>query len=458
MSIMILNQLRLEFGDKLLFETERLTIESGDVIGLIGKNGAGKTCLLRLLAGQLDGFSGQVQGQAHCLFNEVTLTEDVVRSGGEVAIASFLSTLYQPADLFLLDEPTTFLDAKHVDKVIKTIRRSPAAFCIATHDRTLLSALATKIWVIEQGKIKSYTCSYPDYLKERELEATQYAADVKQYAKEKKKLKQSVQSMKEKTDQKNGKPRKLSGSEYRLPGTKTAIASKQKKLQKAITQQENRLEQLKAPERVTEDYDVSFLSRVSQRPKRQLLIPAHQAVVEGRTLWKIPSQTLRSGDKLGIYGPNGSGKTTYLTYLLSQVPSAYKVGYFKQNQFYFKDEEVTVYDAVMAEAGQEFEESQIRTLLALLDFRREKVFRKIKQLSRGERVKVSLLTLLVNDLDVLVLDEITNFLDLKTLEAVEKVLVNFPGILVFVSHDRTFLKQVARAFLPIGDDKSSDWA
>lgn len=458
MSIMILNQLRLEFGDKLLFETERLTIESGDVIGLIGKNGAGKTCLLRLLAGQLDGFSGQVQGQAHCLFNEVTLTEDVVRSGGEVAIASFLSTLYQPADLFLLDEPTTFLDAKHVDKVIKTIRRSPAAFCIATHDRTLLSALATKIWVIEQGKIKSYNCSYPDYLKERELEAAQYAADVKQYAKEKKKLKQSVQSMKEKTDQKNGKPRKLSGSEYRLPGTKTAIASKQKKLQKAITQQENRLEQLKAPERVTEDYDVSFLSRVSQRPKRQLLIPAHQAVVEGRTLWKIPSQTLRSGDKLGIYGPNGSGKTTYLTYLLSQVPSAYKVGYFKQNQFYFKDEEVTVYDAVMAEAGQEFEESQIRTLLALLDFRREKAFRKIKQLSRGERVKVSLLTLLVSDLDVLVLDEITNFLDLKTLEAVEKVLVNFPGILVFVSHDRTFLKQVARAFLPIGDDKSSDWA
>lgn len=163
----------------------------------------------------------------------------------------------------------------------------------------------------------------------------------------------------------------------------------------------------------------------------------------------LTEDDLKSGDKLAIKGANGTGKTTFLNYLYTSLPTAYKVGYFRQSHLDFLDSSDTVLAAVSEKAEGRLNESQLRTLLALLDFKREKVFRKIKDLSRGEWVKISFLALLVSDLDVLLLDEITNFLDMKTIEACEKVLTTFSGILVFVSHDYYFIEHVANRVLDI---------
>lgn len=453
MSVLTIKNLRCEIGERLLFEAEHLTIDEGDVIGLIGKNGAGKTCLLKILSGELTDYSGQIYGNPFVEYSEFYMSENMSKSSGEANISCFLESFRNLASLYLLDEPTNYLDQDNFNKVVRIINSSTASFCIASHDRAFLDAVATKIWIIEHERVKEYNCSFSTYLKERKLQLSQYTKELKNYQKEKKKIKQSIQSMKEKREKKKGKPKKMSSSEYRIAGVKTKIGVKQKKLQKEISQQEDRLNQLKKPNQIEENYSISFFSKLHTLPKRQIIIPKHKAKIGKRILWSIPDITLKSGDKLGIIGKNGSGKTTYLDYVVSVLPSTYKVCYFRQNPFYFLNSNITVYDAIVESSNGSLNESQIRTLLALLDFKKDSVFKLVGQLSQGERVKVSLLAYLVTESDILILDEITNFLDLKTIEAVEKVLVFYSGILIFVSHDQHFMKNLATTILDIDNFK-----
>lgn len=448
MSLVIINNLRCEIGGKLLFESERLTVEARDIIGLIGKNGSGKTTLLKILSGEWIDFSGDIQINCSSYYSNFYGVEELFKSGGEINISKLLESFRKSVSLYLLDEPTTYLDKYNFNKVVRMIERSRSSFCIASHDRTFLDRVATKIWVIEQGKIKEYDCSFSDYSNERSFKLAQYENELKQYKNQKKQIKQTIQSMKEHRDQKKKKTKKLSASEYRLPGVKTKMGVKQKKLQKGISQQVAKLNQLKRPEQVEEIYDISFLTQFYSLPKRIIVIPSHESKIGEKRLWKISDLTLKSGDKLGIVGKNGAGKTTYLNYIFSVLPANYKVSYFRQNDFK-KESKLRVYDVIAEATDCNLSESQIRTLLALLDFKRDKVFKIVGELSQGEKVKLSLLSILLTKSDVIILDEITNFLDLKTIEAVEKVLSFYHGILVFVSHDQTFIDSVATEILNI---------
>ncbi|MCS4487872.1 ATP-binding cassette domain-containing protein [Streptococcus sciuri] len=116
MTLHVLKDIHLEIEGKELFSLDKLTIEEGDIIGLIGKNGAGKTCLLKIISGELTDFSGSISSNASTCFGELILTDDDLKSGGELAIANFLELLRTPTDLFLLDEPTTYLDNRNFKK------------------------------------------------------------------------------------------------------------------------------------------------------------------------------------------------------------------------------------------------------------------------------------------------------------------------------------------------------
>ena len=206
MSLLTLKNLRYEIEGKLLFEVDNLTIDEGDVIGLIGKNGSGKTCLLKILSGELSDYSGQILGNPVSYYSNLCMTGHIAKSGGEVSISNFIKALRNSASLYLLDEPTTYLDQYNFNKVVRTIKNSTSSFCIASHDRAFLDAVATKIWFIDQEKVIEYNGSFSDYLNERAYQLSQYEHDLKQYQREKKKLKNSIQAMKEKSDQKKGKP------------------------------------------------------------------------------------------------------------------------------------------------------------------------------------------------------------------------------------------------------------
>ncbi|WP_314039220.1 ATP-binding cassette domain-containing protein [Gemella morbillorum] len=148
-----------------------------------------------------------------------------------------------------------------------------------------------------------------------------------------------------------------------------------------------------------------------------------------------------SGDKVMLVGKNGSGKTTFLNYIKEQIPNNFKVAYFEQNNLEIFKKEETVLNFIRNIT--DIEEKELRNILALLNFRGTDINKKVSVLSNGEKVKLYFISLLFQETDVLLLDELTNFLDIVTIEAVEKILSKYPGILIMVSHDSQFVKNVA---------------
>ena len=148
-----------------------------------------------------------------------------------------------------------------------------------------------------------------------------------------------------------------------------------------------------------------------------------------------------SGDKVMLVGKNGSGKTTFLNYIKEQIPDNFKVAYFEQNNLEIFKKEETVLNFIRNIT--DIDEKELRNILALLNFRGTDINKKVSVLSNGEKVKLYFISLLFQETDVLLLDELTNFLDIVTIEAVEKILSKYPGILIMVSHDSQFVKNVA---------------
>ncbi len=183
---MTIKNLSCEIDGNLLFKADRLTIEEGEVIGLIGRNGAGKTFLLKILSGERNDFSGIIQRTGSIYYSDLNMIDTKIKSGGEANISNILHSLRQSASVYLLDEPTTYLDEYNFDKLVRLIERSQSSFCIASHDRTFLDKIATKIWVIEQENIREYNCSFSDYSNERNFQLIQYENELKQYQKKKK--------------------------------------------------------------------------------------------------------------------------------------------------------------------------------------------------------------------------------------------------------------------------------
>lgn len=160
-------------------------------------------------------------------------------------------------------------------------------------------------------------------------------------------------------------------------------------------------------------------------------------------------------DKIGIVGLNGSGKTTLLKMILARerginISQRAKIGYFSQD-LSILDDNKSIIDNVMEESI--YDETTVRIMLARLLFKREDVYKKVKVLSGGERVKVSLAKILVSDFNILILDEPTNYLDISSIEAIEEALSDYEGTILFVSHDRRFIDKIADNIIYIGNQE-----
>lgn len=172
-------------------------------------------------------------------------------------------------------------------------------------------------------------------------------------------------------------------------------------------------------------------------------------------LWTDASFTIKGGEKAAIIGNNGVGKTTLLKQILERVPAvtispAAKIGYFSQNLDTL-DTHVSILENVMSTAIQD--ETTVRTVLARLHFYREDVYKEVQVLSGGERVKVAFAKLFVSDYNTLILDEPTNYLDIDAIEALEELLINYEGAVLFVSHDCRFVQNIASKIIELSDQK-----
>ncbi|MFT9847250.1 Vga family ABC-F type ribosomal protection protein [Aneurinibacillus sp. REN35] len=457
MMLLEANDVKISVQDRLLVDVRMLGIYKNDRIGLVGRNGSGKTSLLQVLAGKTEPEEGVVTIRATSELLPQLKHQDSVKSGGEVT-QEYINEVFtkNPAILFA-DEPTTNLDTTHIEWVEKKLSVWKGALVIVSHDRAFLDALCTTIWEIDEGRLSIYKGNYSDYVKQKEEQKRQQEIAYEKYEKKKKQLEEAAKLKEKKANRATKAPKSVSPSEAKITGAKPYFAKKQKKLQQTVKAMETRIDKLEKVEKVKEATPIKMNLPNEAVFKGRTIVRAVEVpgMIGRRVLWEPASFHIRGGDKVAIIGPNGSGKTTLIKKMIHQkegitLSPSMKIGYFSQN-LSILDSQRTVLENVSVTSKQD--ETLIRTVLARLRFFRDDVHKPVGVLSGGERVKVALAKLFVSDINTLILDEPTNFLDTEAVEALESLLIEYEGTVIFVSHDRQFIENVATRILAIDEKK-----
>lgn len=445
------HQIKLYIQDRLLLDVEKLQIYKDSRIGLVGKNGTGKTTLLEVIAGKRSCDSGTLTLNSTCELLPQLKRTDTTKSGGEVTQEYIIEALGKNPELLLADEPTTNLDTEHIEWLEKKLQNWQGALLLVSHDREFLDALCTTIWEINDGHVIEYKGNYSDYLGQKDLDRRTHELAYEKYDKKKKQLEDAMILKQQKAAKATKPPKNVNPSEVR--NSKPYFAKKQKKLSKTVKTIETRIEKLEKVEKLKDipPIQMDLPNEEAFSGRIVLRVTDLTGRVGQRKLWKKASFHVRGSDKLAIIGANGTGKTTLVKKIVTQaegisISPAMKMGYFSQT-IDLLDTEKSILENVKSSSKQD--ETFIRIVLARLYFYRDDVYKQIEVLSGGERVKVALAKLFVSDINTLVLDEPTNYLDIEAVEALESLLDEYKGTIIFVSHDRRFVSKIATRILTI---------
>jgi pleuromutilin/lincosamide/streptogramin A transport system ATP-binding/permease protein len=459
MNAINIQKLKYSIGGRELLNIENLQVKAGKRIGLVGKNGSGKTTLFRILLNKLKPDVGQfsVNGRI-AMLPQLKLTT-THKSGGEISQDYIVRILNERPGILLADEPTTNLDTSHVQWVEKKLKEFQGTILLVSHDRTLLDEVCDTIWELEDSEITEYSGNYSAYVAQKENEKKHQQKEYEKYQQKKEQLENAIGHKERQAQRATKAPKNLTSSEAR---DASGVNPHTQKIQKGLHQNrkalETRLEKLEEVEKPEENTSLKMTLPNERSFKNKVIVRAEKMAgdIGEKKLWSPATFFLKGGDKVGIIGPNGSGKTTLLKKILDKNDSdvylspAVKVGYFSQNMDVL-DTDNTIIENVKKESKQS--ETLIRIVLARLGFTNDDVYKKIHVLSGGERVKVALAKIFVSDSNTLVLDEPTNYLDIYALEALEELLKEYEGTILFVSHDRQFISSIATKIIAFKEGK-----
>lgn len=465
MALLSLNNIALSYGDPPLLVDVNLQVEAGERVCLLGRNGTGKSTLMKMMAGDVvpdegdvmyqkdirvallgqdvpDGLTGTVR---EVVSENVPKTQtgppvvDVVltRMGLDAEVdfqtlsvglkrrTLLARALATAPDVLLLDEPTNHLDIEAITWLESFLLKQRSALFFVTHDRMFTQRLATRIVELDRGYVSSWACDYQTYLKRREAQLEAEAAADSEFdrklAEEEAWIRQGIRARRTRNE---GRVRALMQMRNERQRRRNEMGKVQVTAQ--VAEKTSRL--------VIEAEDVSFAYDVKQ-------------VIDGF------STTVLRGDKIGLIGPNGVGKTTLLRLLLGELaPQSgsvkhgmrLQVAYFDQLRAQLDDNK-TVFDTVANGSDRVTFNGKTKHVFAYLqDFLFDPARSRslVKVLSGGERNRLLLAKLFTLPANVLALDEPTNDLDTETLDVLESVLVEFSGTVLLVSHDRAFLNNV----------------
>ncbi len=350
-------------------------------------------------------------------------------SGGQQNRLGLARLLLAEPDVLLLDEPTNHLDVNSVEWLEEFLSTYNSAYVIISHDRYFLDRTSSRIVELENGRAGVYTGNYSAYLVEREVrrEAQQRAYDNQQH----------LISKTEEFIRRN------------LAGQKTKQAKSRRKM----------LEKLERVEAVRPDQSSGdFRLQEIERAGTQVLTVADASVgYPGKVLARDITFTLRRGECLGIIGPNGSGKTTFVKTVLGKLQplageirwgTKVQVGYYAQ-QLDDLDDRNEIIMELRRVAPSTATAGELRSFLAKFLFTGDDVYKHVRDLSGGEKGRLALAKLIYSRVNVLVLDEPTNHLDIPSREALEEALDAYQGTIITISHDRYFLDRVATQILAL---------
>ncbi len=466
MALLSLHDIALSFGVGQLLDGVSLQIEPGERLCLLGRNGAGKSTLMKIIEGSLRADGGSVARQPHT--RVALLSQDVppgltgtIRDivGAEVPERSFgppmvdiaLSKMQlQPdadfatlsvglkrrsllaralatePDVLLLDEPTNHLDIEAIEWLESFLLKRRGALLFITHDRALTHRLATRILELDRGRLSSWASDYATFLGRREAQLETQGKQDKQFDERLKQeeiwIRQGIQARRTRNE---GRVRALMQMREERRMRRSAVGGARVAIQEGV----------QSSRRVIEAEDLSF------------------AYDDNVVLQPFSTSVMR-GDKIGFIGPNGAGKTTLLRLLLGELQPGggtvqhglrIQAAYFDQLRAQLDDEQ-TVFDSVANGSDRVEVNGGTRHVYAYLQdflFTKDQAHSRVGVLSGGERNRLLLARLFTRPANVLALDEPTNDLDAETLEVLEAMLVEFSGTVLFVSHDREFLDNVA---------------
>lgn len=504
------HEIEQQFGANTLFKNINFSIENNARIGLVGPNGIGKTTLLMIMTGQLEATHGEFTvnknvevgyiAQENALPEDQTIwtaMEDVFTpliqmgqrmtamqeqiadnpedssllkrydqlqfqfeqdsgytyqsdiksvlngfkfpestwqkqvgslSGGEKTRLALVKLLLKKPGLLLLDEPTNYLDLDTLDWLESFLKNYPGAILVVSHDQYFLDNLATEIFELNFGKLTSFPGNYSAYVKQRKMrDEAQQAA----YEKQQEEIKKDEEFI-----QKNL---------VRATTTKRA-QSRRKKLEKL-----ERIDPPKHGNKVRIHFE-------AERPSGKEVLIANDLTIgyPEKTMVKDISFQINKGDRVAIIGPNGIGKSTLLKTVMKQLApkggsikygASLDIGYYDQ-ELQGLDQKKTVIDTIW-DRHKTMPEKDVRSILASFLFTAKDIDKTVGQLSGGQKARLTLTVLSLEHDNFLLMDEPTNHLDLEAKEVLEQALEDYNGTLLFVSHDRYFINQLANKILVV---------
>ena len=457
------------FGTRILLDNVSLGLGAGDVIGVVGRNGDGKTTLLRILTGDLVPDTGRVtitnnasigvltqagvgddaqsvrdwivdgepdhvwaadaarRGVVEALLPDVELDRTLGSlSGGERRRVGLVAVLLGHHDLIVLDEPTNHLDVEAIAFLAEHLQariRAGLAMLVVSHDRWFLDAVCNRIWEVHDGIVDPYEGGYAAYVLARVERQRQAAAN---------EARRKNLATKELAWLRRGAPARTAKPKFRIEAANALIAGEPDPRDKFALQQ----------------FSVTRLGKDVYD-----LVDTTYAI-GGRTLLDRVNWSIGPGDRIGLVGVNGAGKTSLLDLLADlRQPTGGRIKRGRTLRLAYLSQtvgELDDADRVLSSVKRLKEETRLATgreasassLLEEFGFTGDKLVARIGDLSGGERRRLQFLRLLLTEPNVLILDEPTNDLDIDTLTVIEDYLDGWPGTLIVVSHDRYFLERI----------------
>jgi ATP-binding cassette, subfamily F, member 3 len=503
MALIATEDLWHRYGAEVIFEKVSVGVQRGDRIGLVGLNGSGKSTLLRILAGLQEPTGGRVLRarsvrvgylpQEPLLESTATLFEEMLSaferlreqehtlhqleqmlscgnpsaellqrydelleefrqgggyeyrhrihqvlkgmgfsdehqpiaqlSGGQRARAALAKVLLQEPDVLLLDEPTNHLDIEALEWLEEYLSHWKGAFIIVSHDRYFLDKLVNKIWELEFGRLYEYPGNYSRY---RALRAERLERQWKLYEEQQEFIKRSEEFIR----------RNIAGGDFRA----SQAQARQKMLEKL-----ERIPKPIVPKRM-------HLSMNVKSPSGERVLRAKDLVIgyPGVPLVRCKNLSVQRGERVALLGPNGSGKSTLLRTIAGELMplegtlelgEGVEIAYFRQSQTELDDPDKTVLDVMISNGKMTI--SEARDFLGKFLFSGDEVFKKLSELSGGERSRLALAQLARLGGNLLLLDEPTNHLDIDSREVLQEALGEYRGTLILASHDRALIQAIA---------------
>ena len=447
---MILNisNLSKSYVGQLVLKEVSFHLEEKEKAAIVGINGSGKTTLLRCILGIEEADEGGIafskdKKMAYLAQQHADMEQEEEEyeslSGGQKTKKRLEEILMEKPDLLILDEPTNHLDIGSIQWLEKVLKRYDGAVLLVSHDRYFLDKIVTKVIDLERGKARMYQGNYTAYVEKKKMIRE---AERKAYENQQAEIKHQ-EAVIEKLKQFN----------------------REKSIKRAESREKllSKVERLEQPEDLQNEMRLLFMPR--EASGNDVLIAKDLGKsFDGKRLFSHGTFSLQRGEHVAVIGDNGTGKTTLLKILNGLIQadegefrlgSKVKIAYYDQEHAVLHMEK-TLFDEIQ-DTYPDMNNTRVRNVLAAFLFTGDDVYKRVGDLSGGERGRVSLAKLMLSDANFLILDEPTNHLDIQGKEVLEEAIRNYEGTVLYVSHDRYFINQTATRILELFSNRFDNY-